>query len=173
MLKRGGQSLTQRRFVLGRHLKTGHWQLNRVFFETVQAWKAIRRQEVAIHTQVRVPTWPRPIGQLGVHTFAVHHQGAHQTNVLPLELAHQLRRNALGCLRLHRCAVVNAMLRAKLDIQQAQEMPHLSGRTHGGLATTTTQTLLNRHRRRNAVHRVHLRPTRWLHDAACVGVEAF
>ena len=35
MLERGGQSLTQRRFVLGRHLKTGHRQLNRVLFETV------------------------------------------------------------------------------------------------------------------------------------------
>ena len=122
---------------------------------------------------MRVAARPRPIGQLGVHTFAVHHQRAHQANVLTFELTHQLRRNALGRLRLHRRTIVNAMLRTELDIQQAQEVPHLGGRAHGGLAATTAQALLNRHRRRNAIHRVHLGPTRWLNNAASVGVEAF
>ena len=130
-------------------------------------------QEVAIHTQVRVAAWTRPVGQLGVDAFAVHHQGAHQTNVLAFELTHQLSRNALCGLRLNRSAIVDALLCAELDVQQAQEMPHLGGRAHGGLAATAAQSLLNRHRGRNAIHRIHLGAACGLHDAACVSVETF
>ena len=144
-----------------------------MFFETVQTWKTIGGQEVAIHTQVRVAPWARPIGQLGIDAFAVHHQRAHQANVLPLEFAQQLRGNAIRCLRLHRCTIMRAMLRAELDVQQTQKVPHLGGGAHGGLAPATAQTLLNRHRRWNTIDRIHLGPTCGLHDGARIGVEAF
>ena len=41
------------------------------------------------------------------------------------------------------------------------------------LAPAARQPLLDRDRRRNAVDRVHLRPSRRLHDAARIGVERF
>ena len=144
-----------------------------MLLETVQTRKAVGGQKVTIHAQVRVPAWTRPIGQLGVDTFTVHHQRAHQTNVLAFELAHQLRGNALCGLRLHRSTVVRAMLCAKLDIEQAQKMPHLGGGAHSRFASPTAQTLLNRHRGWNAIHRVHLGPPGGLHDAARIGVQTF
>ena len=51
-------------------------------------------------------------------------------------------------------------------------MPHLGGRAHGGLAPASAQSLLNRNRWRNAVHRVHFGTTCGLHDAARIGIEA-
>ena len=120
-----------------------------------------------------VATRTRPICQLGVNALAVHHQRAHQADVLPLEFTHQLRSNTLRRLRLHRSAIVRAMLRAQLHIEQAQEMPHLGGCAHGRFAATAAQALLNRHGGRNAIHRIHLRATCGLHDAACISVKAF
>ena len=52
-------------------------------------------------------------------------------------------------------------------------MPDLGGGADGGLAPAARQPLLDRHRRRNAVHRVDLGPARRLHDAARIGVERF
>ena len=93
--------------------------------------------------------------------------------MLTAELREQLRSNAFGRLRLHGSAVVHAVLGTQLDVQQAQEMPHLGRGAHGGLAPAARQALLNRHGGRNAVHRIHLGPACGLHDAAGVGVEAF
>ena len=44
--------------------------------------------------------------------------------------------------RLHRRAVVHAMLGAQLDVQQTQKVPHLGGRTHRGFAPPARQALL-------------------------------
>ena len=93
--------------------------------------------------------------------------------MLPTELGEQLRGNALGRLRLHGGAVLGAMLRAELDVQQAQKVPHLGGRAHGGLAAAARQPLLDGDGGRNAVDRVHLGPPCRLHDAAGIGVERF
>jgi hypothetical protein len=93
--------------------------------------------------------------------------------VLAAELREQLRGNALGRLRLHRRTVFHAVLRAQLDVQQAQKVPHLGGRAHGGLAPAARQALLDGHGGRDAVHRIHLGPACGLHDAAGVGVERF
>ena len=88
-------------------------------------------------------------------------------------LAQQLRQDALGALRLHRRAVVDAMLGAEFHPQQAQEVPQLGGGGHGALAPAPAQALLDGDGGRNAPDRIHLWPPRWLHDAAGVGVEAF
>ena len=65
------------------------------------------------------------------------------------------------------------MLRAELDIEQAQKVPDLGGGAHGGLAATAAQALLNRHRGRNAVDRIDLGAARRLNDAARIRVQAF
>ncbi len=172
-VQRIGQRGAQGGFVLGRDIEAGHGQLDGVFLEAVDAREVGGGQEVAVHAQVRVAAWAGPIGQLGVHALAVDHQRGQQADVLAAELREQLRGNALGRLRLHGCAVVHAVLRAQLDVQQAQKVPHLGGGAHGGLAPAARQALLNGHGGRNAVHRIHLGPACGLHDAAGVGVEAF
>ena len=68
---------------------------------------------------------------------------------------------------------MHAVLDAQLDVQQAQEVPDFRRGAHGRLAPAPAQALLDRHRGRNAVHRVHLGPARRLHHAARVGVQAF
>ena len=143
-----------------------------MLFEAVDARKTRGGQKIAVHPQVGVAARAGPVGQLGIDPFAIDHQGAEQANVLTLVGFHQLRDDALGGLRLHRCAVVHAMLGAQLDIQQAQEVPHLGGGAHGAFAATARQALLDGHRGGNAKHRVHLGPTSGLHDAARIGVEA-
>ena len=67
----------------------------------------------------------------------------------------------------------DAVLHAELDVQQAQEVPDLGGRADRALAPAARQPLLDRHRRRDAVDRVHLGPARRLHDAARIGVQRF
>ena len=134
MLQRRGQSLAQGRFVLSRHHQACHGQFNGVLFEAVNARKACGRQEVPVHPQVGVATRAGPVGQFGVDAFAVHHQGTEQADVLAFELTHQLRRNAVRRLRLHRRAIMRAMLGAEFDKQQAQKVPHLGGCAHGGFA---------------------------------------
>ncbi|MDT4882389.1 hypothetical protein FQZ97_1183350 [compost metagenome] len=91
--------------------------------------------------------------------------------MLTAKLREQLRGDALGRLRLHGCAVFGAVLRAQLDVQQTQEVPHLGGGAHGGLAAPARQALLDRHGGRDAVHRIHLGPTSGLHDGARIGIE--
>ena len=169
-LRQGG---AQGGFVAGADIEAGHGQLDGVLLETVDARKTQRGQKVAVHTQVRIALGAGPIGQLGVNAFAIHHQGREQADVLAFEVFEQLRDDAVWRLRLHRCAVVQAMLGAQFDVEQAQKVPHLGGGAHGGLAAPTGQALFNGHRRRNAVHRVHLGPSGGLHDAAGVGVQAF
>ena len=166
-----GQAITQGLLVTRVHIQAEHRQLDGVFFETIDAWKARGGQEVTVHPQVGVTTWARPIGQLGVHALAVEHEGRQQANVLPFELLHELRRNALRRLRGHRGTIMDAVLGAELHIEQAQEVPHLGGGAHGGFAPTTREALLNGHCRWNAIHRIHLRTTRGLHDAAGIGIQ--
>jgi hypothetical protein len=93
--------------------------------------------------------------------------------VLAAVLLQQLRNDAVHALRPHLGAVVHAALHAQLHPQQAQEVPHLGGGGHGALAAAAAQPLLDGHRGRNAVDRVHLRPAGRLHDAAGIGVQAF
>jgi hypothetical protein len=128
---------------------------------------------MAIHPQVGKATRPRPVGQLGVNPFAVHHQWRKQTDVLAAKLRHQLRNDALQRLRRHRCAVMHAVLCAQFDKQQAQKMPDLGGGADGGFATAPAQALLDRHGGWYAIHRIHLGPAGRLHDGTGVGVEAF
>jgi hypothetical protein len=74
VFQRFGQGLAQRSFVAGQHIEAGHGQLDVVLFEAVDARKTLCGQKVAIDAQVRVATRPRPIGQLGVNTFAIDDQ---------------------------------------------------------------------------------------------------
>jgi hypothetical protein len=99
--------------------------------------------------------------------------GASRPMCWPRNWRQQLRGDALGRLRLHRRAVMDAVLHAELDVQQAQEVPDLGGGAHRALAPAARQALLDRHRGRNAIHGVHLGAAGRLHDAARVGVERF
>ena len=173
MFQGGHQTLSQLGFMGRIHFQGRHWQLDGVFFETVQARKALGGQEVAIDPQMAEAAWPGPIGQLGVDAFAVHHQGAEQTNVLAFELPHQQGGQALWGLWLHRRVVAGAMLGAKFHKQQTQEMPNLGGGADRGLAPASAQTLLDGDRGWDAIDRVHLGPTCGLHDAAGISVQAF
>ena len=168
-----GQSLAQGGFLGGRHVEAGHGQLDVVFLETVDARKALRGQKLTIDTQVGVAARPRPVGQFGVNAFAVADQRGQQANVLALELRHQLGHDAVGGLRLHRCAIACAVLDAQLDVQQAQKVPDLGGGAHRGFAAATRQALLNRHGGRDAIDRIDLGATCGLNDASGIGVQAF
>src|SRR5574343_1130536 len=92
--------------------------------------------------------------------------------MLATQAGHDLCADAVDALRLHRRAVVHAMLEAELDVEQAQEMPDLGRGADGGLGAATAQALLDRDRGRNAMDRIDLGPSRRLHDRARVGVEA-
>ena len=105
-----------------------------MLLEAVNARKAGGGQKLAVHTQVGVAARARPVGQLGVDAFAVDDQGRQQANVLASVGFEQLGGNAIGALRHDGRAVVHAMLYAQLHIQETQEMPHLGGGAHGGLA---------------------------------------
>ena len=112
MFQRSQQRLAQHLFLRRVYRETGNGQFDGVFFEPVQTWKAGGGQELTVDTQVGVATWPRPIRQLGINTFTVHHQGTEQADMLASVFAHQQSGQALGGLRLHRGIVVDAMLRS-------------------------------------------------------------
>ena len=93
--------------------------------------------------------------------------------MLPAKVLHQLRGDAVGCLWRNRGAVMNAMLGAQLDIEQAQKVPHLGGGAHRGFAPAAAQALLDGHGGWYAVHRVDFGATGGLHNRACIGIQAF
>ena len=171
--QRIAHAFTQLQFVFRRDVQAQHRQRDVVFLETIQTRKTVGRQKFAIHTQMRMPARARPVGQLGIDALASAHQRCQQANVLAAMLAQDLRHDPVGRLRLDGRIVMHAVLDAQLDVQQAQEVPDFRRGAHGRLAPATAQALLDRHRGRNAVHRVHLGPARRLHHAACVGVQAF
>ena len=166
------QSLAQRRFIRWQHIETGNGQLDAVLLEPIDARKALRGQKVTVDAQVGVAPRTSPVGQFGVNTFSVGDQWRQEANVLAAKAGHELRHDAVGCLRLHRGVVVHAVLDAQFHIQQAQEMPNLGGGAHGGFAATPGQALLDRHGRWNAVDSIHLGAPSGLHDGAGVGVQA-
>ncbi len=171
-VQRLAQQRAQFGLVLGADHDVAHRQFQCVFLEAVDARERVQAEELAVHAQVRVATCLGPLRQVGVDALAVHHQRRQQADVFALVVTQQLRGNALGALRLHRRAVVHAVLQAQLHPQQAQEVPHLGGGGHGALAATAAQALFDGHGGRYAVDRIHLGPPRRLHDAARVGVQA-
>ena len=173
MGQRIGQRLAQGGLVGRCDIQTGHRELDVVFLEAVNARETGGGQKVAVHPKMRVATRAGPIGQLCVHALTALHQRRQQANVLAAVVPEQLRRNAVRRLRLHRRAVLVAMLGAQLHVQQTQKVPDLGGCPHRRLATAARQALLNGHGRRNAVHRIHLGPPCRLHDGSRVGIERF
>ena len=93
--------------------------------------------------------------------------------MLAFEFTHELRNDALRCLRLDRGAIVHAVLRAEFDKEKAQEMPDFSCGANCGLSPAARQALLNRDGRWNAVDRINFWPSCRLHNAARVSVQAF
>ena len=171
MFQGQGQLGPQQGFVFRGDVHTGYRQLYGVLFKSVDSWEPGGRQKLAIHPQMGKAARARPIGQLGVHALTVHHQRGQQANVLPFELAVQLRHDAVWRLRGHGGTVVHTVLHAQFYKKQAQKVPDLGGGAHRAFAPATRESLLNSHRGRNAVHRIHIRPTRWLHDGTGVSVE--
>ena len=102
-----------------------------MFLEAVDTRETGGRQEVAIDAQMGEAARPRPVGQLGIDAFAIHHERRQQADMLTAKTLQQLRGDAVRRLRRHRRAVVDAMLGAELDVQQAQKVPDLGGRADG------------------------------------------
>jgi len=167
------ERMTQLRFVVRRHDQVGDRQLNGVFAEAVELRPRVDRHEFAVHPQMRIAARLGPLREIGVHALAVHHQRREEADVLPLMVAQQLRRDRLDALRRNRCAVVNAMLQAKLHIEQTQEVPNFGRGRDGTLATAARQALLDRDGRRNAVHGIDLGAPCRLHDGACIRIQRF
>ena len=121
--------------------------------------------------------WPRalrPLGEVGVDALAVRRPAARAGRRARRVWSRSSCAAMLSALcGSHRRAVVDAVLHAELDVEQAQEVPDLGRRRDRALAAAARQALLDRDRRRNAVDRVDLGPARRLHDAARVGVERF
>jgi len=67
--------------------------------------------------------------------------------------------------------MIGAELGAQLDVEQPQEVVGLGQRRDRAFASAATQTLLDRHRRRNAEDRVDVGARRRLHELPRVGVE--
>ena len=111
MLKRCSDIPTQLRFIGSIDGHARHRQFYGVLFESVDTRKISRWQKMSIYTQMGVSTRTRPISQLCVNTFAVHHQWAEQTNMLAFEFTHKLRNDALRGLRLNSSTVNHTVLR--------------------------------------------------------------
>ena len=86
MHQSSSQCLAQTRFVGRVYIQAGYGQLDVVFLESVDAREVGGGQKVAIHPQMREPTWPRPVSQLGVNTLAGGHQRRQQADVLTSEI---------------------------------------------------------------------------------------
>ena len=173
VLQRRVHAVAQQGFVFRRDVQAQHRQFDVMFLESVNAREALCGQKLAIDAQMRIAAWARPVGQFGIDALAPHHQRREEADVLPAVLLQDLRHDAVGRLRLHRRAVVHAMLHAQLDVEQAQKVPDFGGGTHCGLAPAAGEALLDRHRGRYAVHRIHVGPAGRLHQAARIGIEAF
>ncbi|EDT04028.1 hypothetical protein BamIOP4010DRAFT_2429 [Burkholderia ambifaria IOP40-10] len=160
-------------FVVRRHDDIGHRQLDRVLAEAIELRPRIDRHELAVHAQMCAAARLRPFREIGIHALAIDDERREQPDVLAAMIAQQLRGDRLDGLRRDRRAVVDAMLEAELHIQQPQEVPDFGRGRDRALAAAARQALLDRHRRRNAVHRIDFRPPGRLHDRARIRVQRF
>ena len=160
-------------FVVRRDDEVGHRQLDVVLAEAVEPRPLARRQEGAVDAQVAEALAGRPLGEVGVEALARHHQRRQQADVAAAPVAQDARGDGFLALRLDRHVAVGAVLRAELDVEQAQEVIDLGERGHRALAPAAAGALLDGHRRRNAEDGVDVGPRRGLHELAGVGVERF
>ena len=79
----------------------------------------------------------------------------------------------VGTLRIDGRPAVGAVLNPQPDEQQAQKVADFRQRGDGACPSASAGTLFDRHRRRNSVDRVHIRPAGRLHELARIGVERF
>src|SRR5262249_35067297 len=103
--------------------------------------------------------------------LARHDERSQQGDALAAISGEQARRDALLALRRDRHVVIGAMLRAELDVEQAQEMVRLGERGHRALAAAAGGALLDRDRGRNAEDRVDVGARSRLHELARIGVQ--
>ena len=150
-----------------------HRQLDGVLLESVDARERAHRQELPIHPQMGMALGAGPFRQVGVDALAVHHQRRKQADARSPILSHQSCGDRLLALRLDRHLAVGAMLHAQFHEQQPQEMMDLGQRAHRALAPPAAGTLLDRDRRRNAAHRIHVRTRSRLHELPGVCVQRF
>ena len=173
MLERKLQLLAQQRLVLRFHHHHAHRQLDVVFLVAIEARPLARRQVVAIHPELLESLGPRPLGEVGVKTLAADDERRQQLHRTTAEIAHDLRRDGLEALRLHRHLTLWAELGAELHIHQPQEGLDLGERRHGTLAAAAAGALLDGDGGRNAEDGVHIGPAGRLHELAGVGIERF
>src|SRR5690606_34905133 len=86
-------------------------------------------------------------------------------------LRRELREDRRFALRLDRNTAIRAMLRAELHEQEPQEVIDLGQRGDGAFATAAARALLDRDRRRHAVHGVDVGARRGLDELARIRVQ--
>ena len=139
----------------------------------IEARPVAGRQVLPVHPQVRIALARRPTGKVRVVPLARDHEGREQLDRPAPELPHHARRDGVSGPGLDGPAAVGAVRDPELGEQQAQEVMDLGGGGDGAPRPAAARPLLDRHRRRDAEHRVHVRAGRRLHELPGVGVERF
>ncbi len=154
-------------------VECGHRQFDVVLDEAVEARPLLRRDQTAVHAQVREALASRPLGESGIQALARDNQRRQQGNALAAILGEKARRDGIGGLRLDPGVAVRAVLHPQFDEQQAQKVIDLGERRHRALVSAAAGALLDRHRGRDAENGVYVGARRGLHKLPRVGVQGF
>ena len=165
------QRLAQFRFAGGIHGQRGHGQFDAVLDESVEPRPFGGGQQRAVDTQFRIALAAGPLRERGVESLARDDERRQQGDLLAAVVLEDARGDGVGRLRLDGGVTGRTVLRAQLDVQQAQEMVDLGERGHRALAAAAAGPLFDRHGRRDAEDGVHVGARCGLHELAGIGVE--
>ena len=161
------------RLLARRAQQCGDRQLDVVFHETLQARERFGRDKFSIDPQLPRAARGCPARKFAIMTLAVRYQWRQQLDRLAAIVLQQLRDDRFCALRSDRDLAVGAVLGAQPHVDQAQEVIDLGQGGDRALEAAAAGALLDRHRGRNAIDGIEIRPCRGLHELARVGVERF
>ena len=173
MFERGGEQLAQLRFVSGAHGERAHGQFDRVFLEAIEPRPFLRREHLAIDSQLGEALLVGPRREILVDTFTRRHERREQRHVAAFEILEHPRGDGIEALRLDRDITGRTELSAELHVQQTHEVIDLGQRCDRALATATAGALLDRNGWRNAEDGIDIRSRGGLHELSRIGIKGF
>ena len=150
------QRLAQAAHVLAFQRQSVNHRLNRVLLVTHERRDIFQAINRAVHAGTHKAVFLEFSEFLAVFTLAFLHNRGHHRNLLALIAHIQIIDNLVHRLGLNHAPAIGAMRHAEAGKKQTVMVQNLDHRTHCGTRVTVHRLLVNRNRRRNTAHALHL-----------------
>ena len=154
--QRAFQRLAQTAHVLAFKRQAVNHRLNRVLLVTHERRNIFQAVNRAVHAGTHKAIFLEFGQLLAIFTLALLHNRRHHRNLLAFVAHIQIIDNLVHRLSLNHAPAIGAVRHAQARKKQAVMVQNFHHRTHRGTRVTVHRLLVNRNRRRNAAHALHL-----------------